>query len=295
MVESNKISNVKKGKEANKMEKTETSVLASDTIDMLSINQGMKEQMEKMEEEKIEASKHPDSEEPLKVLVETEKEKKDVEKLAESIGAEVVEQEQQPDQNKKKKKDRKSPTKEHNKEEFQEVDVKEAFQEAKKEVVEAKEQLHSLEDSLNPTQRNAYELRLKQHDPSQHRAFPTQSEHAIDVGSQQPSQEEPVQKESSWISEGISEVTEEAKEMVNDAISFVKGIFNPKEEEPEEEDNEDNSLDRDMNQLSITEKIMNTIDSGKERVYNAFGYDKSNQEEKKEEGDNWAHELQNTL
>ncbi len=245
-----------------------------ETADMLSINEGMSEQLKKMEIDKVESAKHTDEtseqQQPLKVLVESNTEKGAVEHLAETIGATVVTADQEDnndmaetsnDKKKQKKKEKKSPrnSQELKMEEFEEVDVKGAVKEAQRNVEHAKEQLNELESSLTEPQKELlHQERIHHHEEEevarnehammqQQQQQPHQPSVAIPIHQasastsrhveQEPMQQPEPRSEQSWLGEFV----EDAKEVWTGAVDFVKGFLGQETSEEVRNNNNNNN------------------------------------------------------
>jgi len=281
-----------------------------DPIDMLTINEGMKEQMVKMKEDKIESAKLHENE-PLKVRVESDKDKKAVEQLAESFEDVVIsdkKKEKQEKKNKEKleKKEKKDKEKLEKKEKKKSKDIepkeKEPLEkkEKKKDKEEKKKDKKKKKESGDDLMEDA-KKNLKQAKDSMGKlqeSIPTSSD--TTTGEKQ--------QEGSWIKEGLQGAAEEAKEIVGDALNYVKGIFtkNPEEQKGQEQQelkedqvkkqqqqdvpsktiskgSDSTSLEQEESK-TITEKIVDSLEIGKEKVLHAFGLDSSQEDSNKKSG-----------
>lgn len=155
----------------------------SEPIDMLTINPGMDRQLRKSQEEKIEHAKLSEDE-PLKVRVDSKEDRREIEKLTESIGATTVIDQRKREAKKKKGKEKAS-------EEGVGGAIKATVKDLTENVNKAKIAMKKLEGNMNEEERN----RLK------------------------------AREEIGPLASALSDVIDEAKDMITGTFIAVKSVF----------------------------------------------------------------------
>jgi hypothetical protein len=241
-IQSTQTNNIKRQQHNNKhtitmveQKKATENPITDNTNELLSINEGMKEQLDRQRDERVENAKL-DSD--LKVLVDSDKDVKDLEKL---IGKDnVVHQEDLDNVNLRDEK---------------QVDVDALYQDAQKNLNKAKESMKNLKDSMKG-----------------------------DEGDQQQQSKTSEEDASKWhFGDTVKEVAEEAKGYVGNAVDYMKHLVQrdnsssqQKEEEQPKKQDEKVQQEESSSAPTFTEKIVNTLETGAEKVLHVFGLDKDN-------------------
>ena len=205
--------------------------MTTNPTDLLTINDGMKKQMNALREERVNENLD-DEVEPLKVQVSSEKDVKELKKL---VGEKNIVQEV---------------------ESFDKIELneKKVYDDAKKNLDTAKESMEKLRSSLDENERK----------------------------------EDESDKKSEWhIKETVKEAAEDAKEYVENAVDYMKHLVIKEKKDQEEE--EEKPVEKEEKQeeedqpKTITEKIVDTLETGAEKVLSVFGLggDKKSDEENK--------------